>query len=70
VFIVSTAVDVAAEYPEEQILNQPDDGVDPENQDEEPAAMIEEPPSGINLIKLLMMLFIFLIIESNIVLYI
>nr|GFC19666.1 TRAF-like, SKP1/BTB/POZ domain, BTB/Kelch-associated [Tanacetum cinerariifolium] len=37
-------VDVAAEYPEEQILNQPDDGVDPENQDEDLAAMIEEPP--------------------------
>ncbi|GJR67304.1 putative chromatin remodeling & transcription regulator BTB-POZ family protein, partial [Tanacetum coccineum] len=45
---LSTAVDVAAEYPEEQILNQPDDGVDPENQDEDPAAMIEEPPLGIN----------------------
>ncbi|GJT87233.1 TRAF-like, SKP1/BTB/POZ domain, BTB/Kelch-associated protein [Tanacetum coccineum] len=44
VFILSTAVDVAAEYPKEQILNQPDYGVDPENQDEESAVMIEEPP--------------------------
>ncbi|GKF97697.1 hypothetical protein Tco_0293518, partial [Tanacetum coccineum] len=44
----STTVDVVAEYPEEQILNQPDYGVDPENQDEESAVMIEEPPLGIN----------------------
>ncbi|XP_076941889.1 BTB/POZ domain-containing protein POB1-like isoform X1 [Bidens hawaiensis] len=44
-----TAVDMAAAGAEEQILNQPDsipDDVDTENQDEEPAAMIEEPPSG------------------------
>lgn len=43
------AVDIASGYPEEQILNQPDhipdDGVDTENQDEEPAAMVEESPS-------------------------
>ncbi|XP_024988108.1 BTB/POZ domain-containing protein At2g46260-like isoform X2 [Cynara cardunculus var. scolymus] len=41
-------VDIAAGCQEEQILNQPDhidDGVDTENQDEEPAAMIEEAPS-------------------------
>lgn len=39
--------------PEEQILNQPDnipDDADTENQDEETAAMIEEPPSGIMVI--------------------
>ncbi|XP_076890737.1 BTB/POZ domain-containing protein POB1-like isoform X1 [Bidens hawaiensis] len=44
-----TAVDMAAAGAEEQILNQPDsipDDVDTENQDDEPAAMIEEPPSG------------------------
>ncbi|KVH97292.1 BTB/Kelch-associated [Cynara cardunculus var. scolymus] len=44
-------VDIAAGCQEEQILNQPDhidDGVDTENQDEEPAAMIEEAPSGMN----------------------
>ncbi|KAL7593065.1 BTB/POZ domain-containing protein POB1 [Lactuca sativa] len=43
-----TALDMAA-GPEEQILNQPDnipDDADTENQDEETAAMIEEPPSG------------------------
>ncbi|XP_076890739.1 BTB/POZ domain-containing protein At2g46260-like isoform X2 [Bidens hawaiensis] len=43
------AVDMAAAGAEEQILNQPDsipDDVDTENQDDEPAAMIEEPPSG------------------------
>lgn len=41
--------------PEEQILNQPDnipDDADTENQDEETAAMIEEPPSGIMMIFL------------------
>ncbi|PWA73243.1 TRAF-like, SKP1/BTB/POZ domain, BTB/Kelch-associated [Artemisia annua] len=44
-----TAVDMSAVGPEEQILNQPDnipDDVDTENQDEETAAMIEEPASG------------------------
>ncbi|GJR97023.1 eukaryotic translation initiation factor 1A-like protein [Tanacetum coccineum] len=43
------AVDMSAVGPEEQILNQPDnipDDVDTENQDEETAAMIEEPASG------------------------
>ncbi|KAF5811519.1 putative chromatin remodeling & transcription regulator BTB-POZ family [Helianthus annuus] len=43
------AVDMTAEGPEEQILNQPDnipDDLDAENQDEENAAMIEEAPSG------------------------
>ncbi|XP_076924964.1 BTB/POZ domain-containing protein POB1-like isoform X2 [Bidens hawaiensis] len=43
------AVDMSAVGPEEQILNQPDnipDDLDTENQDEETAAMIEEPPSG------------------------
>nr|XP_043618876.1 BTB/POZ domain-containing protein POB1-like [Erigeron canadensis] len=46
---VFTAVDMAAVGPEEQILNQPDnlpDDADTENQDEETAAMIEEPQSG------------------------
>ncbi|KVF83406.1 BTB/POZ-like protein [Cynara cardunculus var. scolymus] len=44
-----TAVDMAAAGPEEQILNQPDnipDDGDTENQEEEAAAMIEEPQSG------------------------
>lgn len=44
---------MAAAGPEEQILNQPDnlpDDVDTENQDEETAAMIEEPPSGMMMI--------------------
>nr|GEV28303.1 hypothetical protein [Tanacetum cinerariifolium] len=44
-----TAVDMSVVGPEEQILNQPDnipDDVDTENQDEETAAMIEEPASG------------------------
>lgn len=43
-----TSLDMAAGQ-EEQILNQPDnipDDADTENQDEETAAMIEEPPSG------------------------
>ncbi|GKA54971.1 TRAF-like, SKP1/BTB/POZ domain, BTB/Kelch-associated protein [Tanacetum coccineum] len=43
------AVDMSAVGPEEQILNQPDnipDDVDTKNQDEETAAMIEEPASG------------------------
>ncbi|XP_071716983.1 BTB/POZ domain-containing protein POB1-like [Rutidosis leptorrhynchoides] len=43
------AVDMAAAGPEEEILNQPDklsDDVDTDNQDEETAAMVEEPPSG------------------------
>lgn len=52
VFLVSTALDIAAGYPEEQVLNQPDhipdDGVETENPDEEPAAMIEESPTGMN----------------------
>ncbi|GKB79962.1 BTB/POZ domain-containing protein POB1-like protein [Tanacetum coccineum] len=45
----TNAVDMSAVGPEEQILNQPDnipDDVDTENQDEETAAMIEEPASG------------------------
>ncbi|GJR52843.1 BTB/POZ domain-containing protein POB1-like protein [Tanacetum coccineum] len=48
-FLAFTAVDMSAVGPEEQILNQPDnipDDVDTENQDEETAAMIEEPASG------------------------
>lgn len=52
VFFMFSVADIAAVYPEEQVLNQPDhipdDGVDTENQDEEPAAMIEESPSGLN----------------------
>ncbi|KAI3818518.1 hypothetical protein L1987_12327 [Smallanthus sonchifolius] len=40
-------VDCAAGYPEEQVFNQPDD-VDTENQDEEPAAMVEESLSDDN----------------------
>ncbi|KAL8249505.1 hypothetical protein R6Q59_006373 [Mikania micrantha] len=40
------AVDILAAYPEEQVLNQPD-GVDSENQDEGPAAMVEQLPAGI-----------------------
>lgn len=47
-----TAVDIDVGYPEEQVLNQhyylPEDGVDTENQDEEPATMVEESPPGIH----------------------
>ncbi|KAM0050373.1 hypothetical protein Hdeb2414_s0008g00296831 [Helianthus debilis subsp. tardiflorus] len=47
-----TAVDIAAGYPEEQLLYQPDhlpdDDVDAENPDEEPAEMVEEAPSDDN----------------------
>ncbi|KAI7727111.1 hypothetical protein M8C21_021651, partial [Ambrosia artemisiifolia] len=47
-----TAVAIADGLPEEQVLNQtdhlPDDDVDTENQDEEPAAMVEESPSDDN----------------------
>ncbi|KAD7116976.1 hypothetical protein E3N88_04244 [Mikania micrantha] len=41
------AVDILAAYPEEQVLNQPD-GVDSENQDEGPAAMVEQLPADNN----------------------
>lgn len=44
-----TAVDMTAVGPEETILNQADnipDDLDADNQDEETAAMIEEPASG------------------------
>ncbi|KAM0017089.1 putative chromatin remodeling & transcription regulator BTB-POZ family [Helianthus debilis subsp. tardiflorus] len=47
-----TAVDIAAGYPEEQLLDQPDhlpdDDVDAENPDEEPVEMVEEAPSDDN----------------------
>ncbi|XP_071735901.1 BTB/POZ domain-containing protein POB1-like [Rutidosis leptorrhynchoides] len=39
-------IDIGLVYPEEQVLNQTDDGVGPETQDDEPAAMIEESPTG------------------------
>ncbi|KAM0050389.1 hypothetical protein Hdeb2414_s0008g00297021 [Helianthus debilis subsp. tardiflorus] len=54
-----TAVDIAAGYPEEQLLYQPDhlpdDDVDAENPDEEPAEMVEEAPSGIFIYKAFML---------------
>lgn len=49
---------MAAAGAEEQILNEPDnipDDVDTENQDEEAAAMIEEQPSGMMMIFLLLL---------------
>lgn len=76
VFLILTVIDIdiAAGYPEEQVLNQPDhipdDGVDTENQDEEPAEMIEESPSGINHLLsygiIADMLLIITILKSNV----